>query len=70
MRRFSARSSVLFTPSLTTSDICTSKLLFNVPLRQTAAGLRPHSMGIRYRAYPDATPHGSDGDRLRLRCLP
>lgn len=62
--------SVQFSPSLTTANVCTSNLLFNVPLRQTSTGPKVRTAGLHYKAFPDAVGTSPDRDSLRMRCDP
>ena len=62
--------SIVYTPALTTPDICTPGVLFKVPLRQTALGLKTKHTAMRYRVYQDATKRVTDGDILRMTCTP
>ena len=64
------RRSVLFTPPLTVTDICSPDLLFKVPLRQTRLGYLTGRKALRYRVYPNPEFVGPDRDAVRFRCTP
>jgi cysteine-rich repeat protein len=60
---------VMFSPLLTTPNVCTPLLSFKVPLRVVHSGVASGRTDVRIRAY-GPKPDKKDGDILKFFCLP